>query len=386
MNNLVSLNYLDDYNIDELRRVVENALCSLDAKRFFHSKMKVLIKVCLPEEVSKDSAESTHPAVVRTVVDILANSGVECIVAECPNKKFTHKYLDDVYMATGMLEMANLTKCVLNRDLSTSKIKLDEGVMTKTLTLLDVVNQVDAIINIGKLKIDENLGYMGVCSNLFGLVPANLQTLMLSQCENLGDFNNYIIDIYETIKSKIQLNILDAVVALEAGKTQRMLNCLAFSENMFSLDAVMLDILNIKYEHTILKQAIERDLFDCDKSYKIVDEKIEKFKVEDFVLTDFDCRKTIKSSKVYFKTHQQRQYINKNKCKGCKICSKICPTNAIVMKYDNNSELYAQIDYSKCIYCKKCITACPYSVVEEITPKGYKSIEKHLEKYNKKDK
>lgn len=386
MNNLVSLNYLDDYNIEELRAVVDNVLSSLDVRNNFQSKMKVLIKVCLPDEVSKDSGESTHPAVVRAVVDILSNSGVECIVAECPNKKFSHKHLDDVYMSTGMLEMANLTKCVLNRDLSTSRTKHDEGVMTKTLTLLDVVNKVDAIINIGKLKIDETLGYMGACSNLFGLVPANLQTLMLSQCENLGDFNNYVIDIYETIKSKVKLNILDAVVALEAGKTQRMLNCLAVSENMFSLDAAMLDILNVKYEHTILKQARERELFDFDKSYKIVDEKIEKFKVADFVLTDFDCRKIIKSSKAYFRTHQQRQYINKNKCKGCKICSKICPTNAIVMKYDNNSELYAQIDYSKCIYCKKCVTACPYSVVEEITPKGFKAIEKRLQKYNKTDK
>lgn len=383
MNKLVSLDYLNDYNIDELKAVIENALDHLNIRNNFKPKMKVLIKVCLPEPVSKDSAEGTHPAVVRAVVDVLTKIGVECIVAESPVKKHSLAYLDEVYLNTGMLEMANLTTCTLNRNLSTATIEIPEGVMTKGVTILDVVNQVDAIINVGKLKIDENLGYLGACSNMFGLIPGEMKTLILNRMNCLCDFNNYIVDMIEALKSKLVLNVLDAVVALEAGKTQRMLNCVALSECPYSLDAVMFDILDIKFEHTILKLASERDMFSMEKPYKLIGEKIEKFKVEDFALTDFDCRKQLPTSNSYFKTHQQRPYIDKNKCKGCKICSKICPTNAIMMKYDNRGELYAEIDYSKCIYCNKCITACPYSVVSQITPIAYKKMQKEFNKYNK---
>ncbi len=383
MSKLVSLDYLNDYNIEDLRKSIENGFVDLNIKNKLKSKMKVLIKVCLPEAVSKDNAETTHPAVVRAVVDYLTQSGVECIVAECPNKKFSLTYLDDVYLNTGMLEMANLTKCLLNRNLSTADVEIPNGVMTKGVTVLDVINQVDAIINIGKLKIDERLGFCGACSNMFGIIPGNLQTLVLNRFDSLGDYNNYIVDIIETFKTKMILNIVDAVVALEAEKTPRMLSCLAMSECSYCLDAAMLDILGVNYERTILKQAKDRDLIDLTKPYKTIGEKIERFKVEDFILKEFDNHTQIKSSKAYFKTHQQRPYIDPNKCKGCKICSKICPTNAIKMKYDNRGELFAEIDYKKCIYCNKCLTACPYSVTKQITPLYYKKLQRVVNKYNK---
>ena len=383
MSKLVSLDYLNDYNIEDLRKAVENGFVSLNVKSKLKSKMRVLLKVCLPESVSKDTAETTHPAVVRAVVDYLTQNGVTCIVADSPNKKHTLTYLDDVYLNTGMLEMANLTKCVLNRDLSTANIEIPNGVMTKGVTVLDIVNQVDAIINIGKLKIDETLCYCGASSNVFGLIPGEMKSLIINRFDCLGDYNNFIIDMVETFRNKTMLNIVDAVVALEAGKTQRMLSCLAMSECPYCLDAVMLDILGVRYEHTLLKQAQDRELIDLTKPYRIVGEKIERFKVEDFVLKDFDAHTQIQSSKTYFKTHQQRPYIDPNKCKGCKICSKICPTNAIKMKYDNRGELYAEIDYKKCIYCNKCLTACPYSVTTQITPFAYKKLQKEISKYNK---
>ena len=161
-----------------------------------------------------------------------------------------------------------------------------------------------------------------------------------------------------------------------------MLNCLAVSENAYSLDAAMFDILGIPYDKTILKQASDRKMFDLTKPYKLVGADICKFKVEDFALVDFDNRKVINTSATYFKKHQERPSIDKNVCKGCKICSKICPTNAIMMRCDKNGELYASIDYKKCIYCYKCKVGCPYSVVKKVTPSAYKKMQKQLHKYN----
>lgn len=382
MNKIVTLEYLNDYNIDELRKSVENSFQALNLKNKIKPNMKILIKVCLPEAVSKDSAETTHPAVVRAIVDYLTKIGAKCIVADSPFKKNSESHLSDVYLNTGMIEMANLTTCELNKNLKTAKLEMPNGVKTKGVEVLDVINQVDAIINVGKLKFDENLGYLGASSNIFGLIPGEMKALVLNRLSTLADFNDYIIDMHETLKDKILLNILDGIVSLEAGKTQRMLNCLAMSESSYALDAVIFDILGVNPANTILKQAENRDLFDMNKPYKVVGEKLDKFKVTDFSMIEFDNHTEIKQPKGYFKSHQQRVVIDKNKCKGCKICSKICPTNAILMKYDNKGELYAEIDYKKCIFCNKCITACPYSVVQQKTPLGYKVIKKETEKYN----
>lgn len=383
MSNFVSLEYLNDYSVEELRNAIEKGLQRLSINAKFKPHMKVLIKICMPDAVSQDNAETTNPAVVRALVDCLTRVGVKCVVADSPEKRFGEASLSDAYLNSGMLEMANLTNCELSNNLKTTTIEVRNGVKTKGITILDVVNDVDAVINVGKLKMDENLGYLGVCSNIFGLIPGEMKNLVLNRLNLLEDYNNYIIDMLEVLKGKIVLNILDGIVSLEANKTQRMLNVLAMSENAYSLDAAMFDILNIKYENTILKQAQNRELFDFNKPYKVVGDEIEKFKVEDFGLVEFDNYKEIKQPSGYFKSHQQRVKIDKNKCKGCKICSKICPTNAIMMKYDKNGELFAEVDYKKCIFCNKCITACPYNVVEQKTPLAYKSMMKEIEKYNK---
>ena len=53
-------------------------------------------------------------------------------------------------------------------------------------------------------------------------------------------------------------------------------------------------------------------------------------------------------------------------CNGCKVCSKVCPANAISMVKDDLGFEYSKIDEKKCIHCNKCIKVCP----ELIKPKN----------------
>ena len=382
MSNLVYLQYLEDYNKKKLKETISQGISKLGLEKLFKPNMKVLIKPCLCDAVNKDMAETTNPAVVRAVADCLSKMGVDCLVADCPNKKFTLPHLNSVYIETGMLNMANSTKCELNKDLRTDDVEIENGKMIKYLPMLSVINEVDAIINVGKMKLDDSLGYLGSTANVFGVVPGEVRTNILSRVRNLGDYSDLILDIYEKLQGKIVLNVLDAVVALEAKSTPRMLNCLAMSDDSLSLDAAMLSILNIKNENTILKQAKRRDLINADYSFKIVGEDVEKFKVQDFSLVEFDSHTLIPFSQRYYNKHQQRPLINSKKCKGCSICSRTCPSNAILMKYDKKNELYAEIDYRKCILCNKCVLACPYSVVKLKIPQAYKSLVKKINKQN----
>ena len=387
MSRAVWLEKIDDYNISELQNKFEHCFFDLDVKKLFKPKMKVLIKVCLPCSVSRDCAETTHPAVVGALVNMLTSLGVKCVVADSPYKKYTVQNLDQVYLNTGMLEVENLTKCKLNRNLKTCRKHVKDGVATKDVTLLDIINDVDAIINVGKVKMDNDLGYLGATANLFGLIPGERKTLVLNGLNTIADFNNYLLDLLSVVQQKTILNVLDGIVALEKDKTPRMLYCLGVSESALYLDEAVLDILNIKRENSIIKQAIEREFIKENSNYKTVNCSVEEFKIADFAMPELTLSSKIHKNKGehkrYFNKYQARPTIDDKKCKGCSICSRVCPTKAIIMKYDKNGELYAEIDYKKCIFCNKCVTACPYSVTKLCVPAKHLEMEKEINKFNK---
>ncbi len=387
MRELVSLDYLEGYDIVKLENAVRESFLRLDLTKSIKPNMKVMLKVCIPCKANADQAETTNPNLVAAVINVLSEMKVKCIVADCPMTRFSPNKLESIYINTGMLEVNNLSPCELNRNFETEEVAFEAGVKAKSFTFLKLAQEVDAIINLSKLKIDEDLGFMGSSSNMFGLIPGSLKNVILNRMERQSDFNNYIIDINECLKDKVILNITDAIVALEAGKTPRMMFCLAMSKNTYCLDACLVDILGIDQDRTLLKLAKERGLIENVNCYNTIGKSVEDFKVDDFALYDFDnfTEIKIKSSgniKKY-KKFQKYPEIKPNICKGCGYCEKVCPVGAISMKYDKDGELYASIDYKKCVYCYRCVAACPYTVIRTKSNLRFKMIERTLKKYNK---
>jgi NADH-quinone oxidoreductase chain I len=56
-----------------------------------------------------------------------------------------------------------------------------------------------------------------------------------------------------------------------------------------------------------------------------------------------------------------------DKCIGCLLCMKDCPTNAITIKKVGEKRFEAEIDLGKCIYCAQCVDSCPKKALA-ITP------------------
>lgn len=56
-----------------------------------------------------------------------------------------------------------------------------------------------------------------------------------------------------------------------------------------------------------------------------------------------------------------------DKCIGCLICTKDCPTNAITIRKVGEKQFEAEIDLGKCIYCAQCVDSCPKKALA-ITP------------------
>ncbi|MFA5145899.1 MAG: 4Fe-4S binding protein [Candidatus Omnitrophota bacterium] len=52
------------------------------------------------------------------------------------------------------------------------------------------------------------------------------------------------------------------------------------------------------------------------------------------------------------------------KCIGCKMCMRDCPSNAITIKKVGEKKFEAEIDLGKCIYCAQCVDTCPKKALE----------------------
>jgi formate hydrogenlyase subunit 6/NADH:ubiquinone oxidoreductase subunit I len=46
------------------------------------------------------------------------------------------------------------------------------------------------------------------------------------------------------------------------------------------------------------------------------------------------------------------------KCIGCKLCMKDCPTKAITIRDTGDKKFEAEFDLGKCIYCGQCVDSC----------------------------
>jgi len=58
---------------------------------------------------------------------------------------------------------------------------------------------------------------------------------------------------------------------------------------------------------------------------------------------------------------------NEDKCKGCELCTTVCPTKIVVMNKDKiNAKGYHPVtvfEMDKCIGCANCATICPDVVI-----------------------
>lgn len=55
------------------------------------------------------------------------------------------------------------------------------------------------------------------------------------------------------------------------------------------------------------------------------------------------------------------------KCIGCKMCMRDCPSNAINIKKVGEKQFEAEINLGRCIYCAQCVDSCPKKALEATT-------------------
>jgi uncharacterized protein (DUF362 family) len=149
----VSIVKCDNYQQRQVYESLSKSIRLLGGmERFVKPGMRVLLKCNLLMRKKPEEAATTHPEVVAAAARLVKEAGGHPIIADSPGGLFTERALRGVYHACGMEEIAARDDIELNYNVEDIEVSHPQGRIVKSLTVIKAIEEVDAVINIAKLK------------------------------------------------------------------------------------------------------------------------------------------------------------------------------------------------------------------------------------------
>ena len=362
----------DSYADRTVASAISNALCLIGGmKAFVKPNDRVLIKPNLLSASAPDRAITTHPAVVKAVVREIQAAGGIPIIADSPGGPFDRRFLELVYGVTGMSAVSKETGAALNVDTGSFEASNPDGRLVKRLDLMGVLNDVDTVITLPKMKTHVLTQFTGATKILFGVVPGLTKPVYHMKFQDVWRFSDMLLDILCYVKPS--LSIMDAVVGLEgdgpgAHGTPMKVGLILAGSDSVALDVVASAIAGMDpLDVPIIRRAAERGL----TSGRLSDVNVAGVRIEDVrvafkrpsqaggIMGAVLRLPVIRSS--FLGLFAQYPAAN-DRCVRCGVCVKSCPMKAITIGD------IARMDLRKCIRCYCCHELCPHGAVTLKSP------------------
>ncbi|HXY88189.1 MAG TPA: DUF362 domain-containing protein [Candidatus Acidoferrales bacterium] len=369
----VSIIKCDSYDDEKVRNAVESSLAQLGGlESIIKEGDRVLIKLNLLSSKPPDAAVTTHPAVVRAVVEMGQELGATVIVGDSPGGGSTASSYKSLLQKTGIQEVVDETGCECVRfDEVTVDVSSNKAKIFKKLTLAKVITEADVIIGLPKLKTHSLTYYTGAVKLLYGYIPGMFKPeYHLHTARDVNLFAGLLLDLHDMYTPTI--SIMDAIVGMEgAGPSNgnpRKIGLILASKSCTAIDYVAVTIAGFDPMMVpTVKIANERGT----GPNSLTEITIFGEKLEPLIMKDFKKSTTIWLSRApSFMTNilktiiAVKPRIDAFKCKKCGECFRDCPPHAI--KFTKGSA--PVIDYNKCMRCYCCQELCPEGAIDISVP------------------
>ena len=368
----VSIVKCNDYEAEKVYQAVSRSIELLGGmKKFIRPGMKVVLKCNLLMRKKPEEAATTHPEVAAAVARLVKEAGATPIIADSPGGLFTQHALKTVYHACGMEEIARRDDIALNDNVGEVRVSHPEGKIIRSLTVMKLLQETDAVIDIAKLKTHGMTMYTGAVKNLFGVIPGTTKAEYHLRMKRLEDFSNMLVDICTYVRPV--LSVMDAVVGMEghgpSAGDPRQIGAILASESPFALDVTACSMIGIDPEKVCtVRRAEERGLCGSRlRDLTLLGDPMEELIVRDFRIPEhkhvgFVEQYVSGDSRIgrFINDHfGPRPVFLPEGCVGCGDCARNCPPKAITMV-----ERKPEVDLKKCIRCYCCQELCPQKTIE----------------------
>lgn len=361
----VAVTRCDDYDEEKVRKAVLDAVSLIGGlDDVIRPGDRVLLKANLLAPADPRESVTTHPSVVRAVIELVREAGGVPIVADSPGYFYAGGKCRALTMC-GLKEVADEMgvestqfEAMENGFVET---EVPGGVYLDRIFAARLALEADVIVTLPKLKTHASTWYTGAVKNMFGAVATHTRK-EAHKFATYERFSGSVVDIFSVFKPR--LAIMDAVIGMEGEGPRhgspRQTGLIIASKDAVALDAVASKIIGFDpMEIFTTKDATARGLGNG-----IIEEiDIRGERMAD-VAVDYEkpSGKRVNMHpwmmKVGYRFVRVRPECLVEKCDKCGICAKSCPVDAIDMSP------YPDIDREKCIECFCCNEMCPTGAME----------------------
>ncbi len=354
-----------DYDPRGVYRALREAIDLLGGIGHFVSpKERILIKPNLLTPALPEKAITTHPAIVRGVIELVREAGGTPLIGDSPGMATLAKAAE----RAGIREVAEQEGVEMIPFDQMEEVKVPSHFRFKRMEVARAARQVDGIINLPKLKTHSQMTLTLSVKNMFGCVPGKRKAQWHLQAGQDRDlFAEMLLELYLSLKPR--LNILDGILAMEgdgpgSGGRPRWGHLIAASEDGIALDMAICRWVGIALTSVpTIRVAQERGLSPSDLSgIETKGESLEALRIPAFsppASMDLGWGMPPILQRIARNALTARPVIDATRCILCYTCSRACPSEAI---WEADGKL--TIDSSKCIRCFCCQELCPEGAVK----------------------
>ena len=300
--NKVSVVKCTDYSKEDIRSAVDKTFSFFGGiENVIKKGSKVLLKPNFLKESSPRKCIVTHPAVIEAVAEAVLEAGATPIIGDSPAfgsvAKVAKRIGLDKFAEKHGIDIIELDK--------PRKVSINCGGKDFSLTVSGRALDVDAIINLPKLKVHVQVLFTAGVKNLYGCVSGKQKAWRHLKSKNdLEWYADMLIANYQLVKPVF--TIVDAVTAMEekgpTGGKPKDVSLLVGGIDVIAVDRVVTELLSVRPDDVpILRAAKRLGVGEQDLSkIEIAGEELASVKVHDFIFPEllpigFDFIRVVKS-------------------------------------------------------------------------------------------